>query len=66
MPMPAGEKSNMTREQFQYQIDYSTAMHIIKEMAATGIITEKEFAKINKMYIEKYKPVFENQPALNA
>lgn len=53
-------------EQFQNELDYGMAIHLAKEMLANGIINKQEFAKIDKMYIQLYRPIFENQASLNS
>ena len=49
----------MTSDKFQNEVDFSVAMLIVREMLTAKIITQLEFAKIEKMYKARYKPVFQ-------
>ena len=48
----------LSKEQFQNEVDYGTAMLLIREMMDAGLINKSEYIKIDKMYIEKYQPFF--------
>lgn len=48
----------MTNEQQQREIDYGVAIRIWKELLTAGIINRHDFAKINKLYIDRYNPNF--------
>jgi len=47
----------MTQEQFVRERDYSAAVSIAKIMLQKGIISEKEYRKIDTMFTRKYRPV---------
>ena len=46
----------MTRKQFQRERDYGAAMSIADGLLKSGLITHKEYAKINKLFLKKYAP----------
>ena len=48
----------MTNAQFESEKEYQVRMNIIKEMLKLGLITEKEYGKIDTIFIEKYAPIF--------
>ena len=47
----------LNQEQFQNEVDYSTIMLSVKEMLDAELINKSEFAKIEKLYVEKYNPI---------
>ena len=48
----------MSADRFQSEVDFGAAMLLTREMLAAGIITQQEFAKIEKMYAAHYRPAF--------
>jgi len=48
----------LSKEQFQNEVDYGAVVLLLKEMLSAGLINKAEYIKIDKMYIEKYKPIF--------
>ena len=48
----------LSKEQFQNEVDYGAVILLLKEMLDAGLINKTEYIKIDKMYIEKYAPVF--------
>jgi hypothetical protein len=48
----------LTTEQFQSEIDYAAAVLLSREMLRAGIITEQDFARINRLHAEQYQPIF--------
>jgi len=48
----------MTHEQFEREKNYRVSLCIAKAMLSKGLITEKEYCKIDSMLITKYNPVF--------
>ena len=48
----------LTEEQFQSEVDYAAAILLSREMLQAGIITQQDFARINRLYTEQYRPVF--------
>lgn len=48
----------MTNAQFESEKEYQVRISLIKEMLKLGLITEKEYSKINTIFIEKYAPIF--------
>ena len=47
----------MTKEQFAREVDYGAAMSIAKAMLRAGLITGKEYRKIDTIYCKKYRPI---------
>ena len=47
----------MTRELFERERDYGAAMSIAKALLRSGLITEKEYRKIDTIFTRKYQPV---------
>lgn len=48
----------MSKEDMRKEKLYQTTMHIARKMLEEGIISEKEYHRVEKIFIEKYKPVF--------
>jgi hypothetical protein len=48
---------------FQKEVDYGTVMLLVREMFDAGIISHQDYAQIEKMYVARYQPVFQNQMA---
>ena len=47
----------MTREQFERECDYGVAMSIAKALLRAGLITEREYRKIDTINARKYRPL---------
>ena len=48
----------MTTEQFQSEVDYAAAVLLSREMLQAGIIDDRDFARINRLCSEQYRPIF--------
>ena len=48
----------MTKEQFEREKNYRTSHAIVKSMLKNGIITDREYKKIDTILKHKYRPVF--------
>ena len=47
----------MTQEQFARERDYGASVSIAKTLLRAGLITEKEYRKIDTMFTQKYRPI---------
>ncbi|MDR1409621.1 MAG: hypothetical protein LBJ12_05050 [Oscillospiraceae bacterium] len=47
----------MTTEQFARERDYGAAISIARSMLRRGLITEREYRKIDTMLGRKYRPI---------
>ncbi|MCD3234337.1 hypothetical protein IRP63_08680 [Clostridium botulinum] len=47
----------MSEEQFNSEKNYRVALYLAKSMVLKGLITDKEYNKIDRMLMEKYKPI---------
>ncbi|MDD4510662.1 MAG: hypothetical protein PHY23_07160 [Oscillospiraceae bacterium] len=47
----------MTDEQFEREKNYCAAISIAKSLLAKGLISERNYRKIDTIYIKKYRPV---------
>jgi len=47
----------LTHEQFQREKNYRVSLSITKAMLSKGVITEKDYMKIDRLLITRYKPV---------
>lgn len=48
----------MTKEQFEREKNYRTSLSIVNHLLNKGIITEKEYHKIDTILVQKHRPVF--------
>ncbi|MBR1761659.1 MAG: hypothetical protein IJ741_10860 [Schwartzia sp.] len=48
----------MSKEDMRREKLYQTTMHIARKMLTEGIISEEEYQRVDKIFLEKYKPVF--------
>ena len=57
--LPLGSKAvtAMSKEDMRREKLYQTTMHIARKMLKEGIISEDEYRRIDKIFLEKYKPV---------
>ena len=47
----------MTSDQFEREKNYMVSLFIAKNMLSKGLITDKEYRRIDAMLVDKYKPV---------
>jgi len=47
----------MTSEQFSRERDYGAVMSIARALLKQGCITDKEYHKIDTIFLRKYKPI---------
>lgn len=47
----------MTPEQFEREKTYQVTISLARSMLQQGIITEREFKKVNRLMIKKYHPL---------
>jgi hypothetical protein len=47
----------VTHDQFKREKNYRIYLSIAKAMLADGVITEKEFKRIDMLLVNRYKPV---------
>lgn len=48
----------MTKEQFDREKNYRVSISIIKSLLNKGMISEKDYRKIDTKLAQKYRPVF--------
>jgi len=48
----------MTKEQFQREKKYQISRSVVKSMLDKGLVTEKEYKKIDTKLASKYRPLF--------
>jgi uncharacterized membrane protein len=46
----------VTREQFEREMDYGSAMSVAREMFGNGLIDRREFNRINMIFRQKFAP----------
>ena len=47
----------MTKERFEREKNYQTSRAIVKSMLNNGVITEKEYKKIDTKLVGRYRPL---------
>ena len=47
----------MTKEQFEREKNYQTSRSVVKSMLNNGVITEKEYKKIDTKLVGRYRPL---------
>jgi hypothetical protein len=47
----------MTREQFERERDYGASASVAKALLRAGLITEREYRKIDTIFQRKHRPV---------
>ena len=59
MPIVAKLKRGyaMTKAQFNRESHYGTSMAVARAMLTKGLITDKDFRKIDTMFRQKYRPI---------
>ena len=48
----------MTKDELIREAKYQATMKLVKKMLSQGLITMKEYEEADKIFLEKYKPVF--------
>lgn len=48
----------MSKEDMRKEKLYQTTMHLARKMLKDGIISEEEYRRVDKIFLDKYKPVF--------
>lgn len=48
----------MSKEEFRNEKLYQTTMHLARKMLEEGVVSEKEYRRIDTIFLDKYKPVF--------
>jgi len=49
----------MPTDKFQSEVDFGTAMLLVREMLDAGVISRQDYAQVEKMYVAQYQPVFQ-------
>jgi len=49
---------SLSAEQFQAEVDYGTAMLLLREMLEAGAIDAEDFARAERLYAERSQPIF--------
>jgi len=47
----------MTKEQFEREISYGKAMALARSLLTKGLITDKDYRKIDTKFKKKYRPI---------
>lgn len=47
----------MTKEQFQREKMYQATMGMVRRMRSEGLISQEEYARVEQVFLEKYKPL---------
>ena len=53
-------EAEMTTQQFTAERDYRLSMSIISAMLNNGLLTKREYKKIDTIMTKKYKPILGN------
>ena len=48
----------MTKEQLDREKNYRVSLAVAKNLLKKGIITEKDYRKIDTMLVQKHRPIF--------
>ena len=48
----------MTSKEFNNEKLYQTTMSLMRSLLTQGTITQKEYCRIDTIFLEKYQPVF--------
>ena len=48
----------MSKEEFRNEKLYQTTMHLARKMLEEGVVSEKEYRRIDTIFLDKYQPVF--------
>jgi len=47
----------VTKEQFQREKMYQATMGMVRRMRSEGLISQEEYARVEQVFLEKYKPL---------
>ena len=47
----------MTKEAFQREKMYQATMGMVRRMRSEGLISQEEYARVEQIFLEKYKPL---------
>ena len=47
----------MDKNSFQREVDYGAAMALAREMLEYGIINRQDFLRVDKFYVDRYRPL---------
>ena len=47
----------MTKEQFHNEKMYQATMAMVRRMHSEGLISQEEYARVEQVFLEKYKPL---------
>lgn len=48
----------MNRKEFRNEKLYQTTMNLARRLLSEGIISEKEYCRIDTIFTDRYKPIF--------
>lgn len=48
----------MSKEQFRRETLYQTTMHLLRRMMERGLLSAEEYAVLDTMFSQKYRPFF--------
>lgn len=57
-PLDSKVVTAMSNDDMRREKLYQTTMHLAKKMLHDGIISEEEYRRVDKIFLEKYKPLF--------
>ena len=52
---------NLSAERFQTEVDYGTAVLLLREMLAAELIDTKDFARAERRFADRYQPIFRQE-----
>lgn len=47
----------MTKEEFHNEKMYQATMGVVRRMRSEGLISQEEYARVEQVFLEKYKPL---------
>ena len=47
----------MTREEFHNEKMYQATMGMVRRMRSEGLISQEEYERVERIFLEKYKPL---------
>ena len=51
----------MAKAQFKRELEYGVAMVLTREMLERGVIDRREYCRADKMYTDRYQPLFKRR-----
>ena len=51
----------MAKDQFKREVDYGLLMMLTQEMLERGVIDRREYSRADKMYTERFNPIFKRR-----